>query len=175
MVSALRINHESSSIQVSIWMKLILATPIVNLNMSSLLQTLFSNQTQNNLCQYQSVRPFVLFVCLKIYSSVWNICCSWRGLNVKCHLKYCLTWWQQLKWKLWYQIQIYLVNLKEMGICRLWKCSFPLKVYLKISQNCIFLQSPLKGYRITECKCSLACLASAQSNVPTLVRLQQLK
>jgi hypothetical protein len=115
----------------------------------------------------QSV-PLFSFMCLKIYSSVWNICCSWRGLNVKCHLKYCLTWWQQLKWKLWYQIQIYLINLKEMGICRLWKCSFPLRVYLIISQNCIFLQSPLTGYRITECKCSLACLASAQSNVPTL-------
>lgn len=53
----------------------------------------------------QSV-PLFSLMCLKIYSSVWNIYCSWRGLNVKCHRKHCLTWWQQLKWKLWYQIQI---------------------------------------------------------------------
>jgi hypothetical protein len=169
MVSALCINHESSSNKVFIWM-LILATPIVNSDMSSFLRTLFSNQNQSNLCQYQSVCLFVLFDVFKNINSVWNICCSWRGLNVKCHLKYRLTWWQQFKWKLWYQIQIYLINLKEMGICRLWKCTFPLKVYLKISQNCVFLQSPLKEYRITECKCSLASLVSAQSDVLALWR-----
>jgi len=125
VVSALHINNESSSIMVSIWMMLILGTPIVNSDMSSFLRTLFSNQNPSNLCHISQSVPLFSLMCWKIWSSVWNICCSWRRLNVKCHLKYHHTWWQQFQWKLWYKIQIYLINLKEMGICRLWKCSFP--------------------------------------------------